>query len=101
MVINPASSVKLSCVRMGPENKYRFTIHAKRHIKNGTVIKELIGLMPKDNNAHYADISMIKPCEYNNQSPTEERALCGPIRYINHICKGANVEVSSTLMSWR
>lgn len=78
---------------MGPENKYGFTIHATKRIDKDVIIRELIGLMPKDDNAHYAEISGITPSKFNNQPTTEKRALCGPIRYVNHICKGANTEV--------
>jgi len=91
MVINPASSVKLSCMKMGPLDTLGFAVHAVAAIQKEQVIRELVGLMPKDNKAIHSGLSCITPSSYHNQSTRVVRILFGPIRFI---CMMPNVEVS-------
>ena len=94
MIIQPNAAVKLSTIKLGPSKNIGFAIHARRLIRKGEAIPELIGMMPMDNDTPHTNLSSIQPHFSQNQDHRSERVLFGPIRFINHLCINFNAEVS-------
>ena len=97
LVVNPKSRVRLSCVAMGVTKALGFAIRAATDIAEGTELRELVGLMPRDGRARHSEVSCIQPSSEHNQSSKVQRVLFGPIRFLNHICGNPNTEVRLTL----
>lgn len=94
MVINPLSPVKLVQRPIGIDGERGFGIVAKRFIKEGEYIFELPGMIAKTSAPSLqTQLSMIIPHRRQKQGTTA-RVLFGPLRFVNHICKGFNVTVS-------
>ena len=74
-----------------------FAIRAATDIAEGTELRELVGLMPRDGRARHSEVSCIRPSSEHNQSSRVQRVLFGPIRFLNHICSNPNTEVRLTL----
>ncbi|KAF9522475.1 hypothetical protein CPB83DRAFT_899611 [Crepidotus variabilis] len=90
LVINPNASVKLSTINISPDKVKGFAIHSTKFIPKDFTIKELVGLMPYDNNTAHTRLSEITPAPSQDQQLGQVRILFGPIRFINHLCVNFN-----------
>jgi hypothetical protein len=96
-LLSAESPVRLKVVRMGDEGGKGFGIQASRNIGKGELIYELIGLMAIDSVTSNSGLSEIHPHKTQvgrKRDRANPRVLVGPLRYVNHVCKGSNVSVS-------
>jgi hypothetical protein len=94
MVINPLSPVKLIQRVVGPGGPRGFGIVARRFIQEKEYIYELPGMIAKNARPRIQSrLSIITP-HYRQNQGSEGRILFGPLRFVNHICKGFNIVVS-------
>ena len=99
MVVNPISPVKLVQRPMIPNGPRGFGIIARRFIQEGEYIYELPGMIAKTSRPNIqSTLSIIIPHHRQNQG-SEERVLFGPLRFVNHICKGSNITVSLQILT--
>lgn len=84
------SAVGLRVVEIGGDRQ--LTVVAKRPLRKGEFLYDLIGLIPMDSATRHTHLSEIfpHPCQ---PAIREARILDGPIRFLNHSCQGHNVEV--------
>ena len=94
MVVNPVSPIKLVQRLMMPNGPRGFGIIAQRFIQEGEYIYELPGMIAKTSQPNIqSKLSIMLPHRRQNQG-SEERVFFGPLRFVNHICKGPNIMVS-------
>jgi hypothetical protein len=94
MVVNPVSPIKLVQRPMMPNGPRGFGIVARRFIQEGEYIYELPGMIAKTSRPNIqSKLSIMLPHRRQNQG-SEERVFFGPLRFVNHICKGPNITVS-------
>ena len=84
---------------MGPNHLKGFSIIARRDLQPGELIYELVGLIPKDNQAAHTQLSEIIPHPSQVKRARKPRILFGPIRFINHDCQAINADVSFILLT--
>lgn len=84
---------------MIPNGPRGFGIIARRFIQEGEYIYELPGMIAKTSRPNIqSTLSIIIPHHRQNQG-SEERVLFGPLRFVNHICKGSNITVSLQILT--
>ncbi|KII86353.1 hypothetical protein PLICRDRAFT_43942 [Plicaturopsis crispa FD-325 SS-3] len=91
-VMRSASPVRLITCAMGPERTNQFAVVASAPIPGGVTVYEMLGLMAINDDCPHTNLSVMlpDPMQTGHQGP---RIMIGPLRFVNHICEGANAEI--------